>query len=205
MASRGIYTAAVGSQTLDLPVIDLSDSLTIALLITVDHGVGFATKAGRELAERLADLEIDIIVSVATMGIPLAIETTKALGLDDYVILHKTQKIHLADGEWEAVKSITTDANQRLLFDRARISAVAGKRVAIVDDVISTGASIVAALKLVRKVGGNPVALGCLVTEGNAWRELLGEDAALVTALGAIPLFHWAEDGSLAEGTSPQP
>ena len=205
MASRGIYTAAVGSQTLDLPVIDLSDSLTIALLITVDHGVEFATTAGRELAERLADHEIDIIVSVATMGIPLAIETTRALGLDDYVILHKTQKIHLADGEWEAVRSITTDANQRLLFDRARIAAVAGKRVAIVDDVISTGASIVAALKLVRKVGGNPVALGCLVTEGDAWRESLGGDAALVTALGAIPLFHWAADGSLAEGTTPEP
>jgi adenine phosphoribosyltransferase len=190
----------VGSQELQLPIIDLSESLTIALLITVDHGVGFASQAGRELAERLAELEIDIIVSVATMGIPLAIETTRALGLDDYVILHKTQKIHLADGEWEAVRSITTDANQRLLFDRARIGAVAGKRVAIVDDVISTGASIVAALKLVRKVGGNPVALGCLVTEGDAWRESLGEDATLVRALGAIPLFHWDADGQLAEG-----
>ena len=86
--------------------------VTIALLITVDHGVEFAAQAGRELAELLRELEIDIIVSVATMGIPLAIETTRALGLDDYVILHKTQKIHLADGEWEYVRSITTDANQ---------------------------------------------------------------------------------------------
>ena len=138
------------------------------------------------------------------MGIPLAIETTRALGLDDYVILHKTQKIHLADGEWEYVRSITTDANQRLLFDRARIAAVAGKRVAIVDDVISTGASIVAALKLVRKVGGEPVALGCLVTEGEGWRESLGQDAELVRSLGAIPLFHWSEDGRLVEGRSSQ-
>jgi adenine phosphoribosyltransferase len=202
MASRGTYAAAVGSQRLDLPIVDLSDSLTIALLITVDHGVGFAATAGEELAERLRDLEVDIIVSVATMGIPLAIETTRALGLDDYVILHKTQKIHLADGEWETVKSITTDADQRLLFDRARIAAVAGKQVAIVDDVISTGASIVAALKLVRKVGGNPVALGCLVTEGDAWRESLGADAQLVRALGAIPLFHWDESGELVEGVA---
>ena len=200
MASRGSYSTRVGSQQLDLPIIDLSESLTIALLITVDHGVEFAAQAGRELAAQLRELDIDIIVSVATMGIPLAIETTRALGLDDYVILHKTQKIHLADGEWEYVRSITTDANQRLLFDRARIAAVAGKRVAIVDDVISTGASIVAALKLVRKVGGEPVALGCLVTEGEGWRESLGEDAALVRALGAIPLFHWAEDGTLVEG-----
>jgi adenine/guanine phosphoribosyltransferase-like PRPP-binding protein len=193
------YLTKVGSQTLDLPVVDLSDSLTIALLITVDHGVSFAATAGEELAAQLKDLDIDIIVSVATMGIPLAIETTRALNLDDYVILHKTQKIHLADGEWEAVRSITTDANQRLLFDRARIGAVKGKRVAIVDDVISTGGSIVAALKLVRKVGGEPVALGCLVTEGSAWQASLGEDAGLVRSLGSIPLFHREADGSLVE------
>lgn len=193
------YVTQVGSQSLNLPVVDLSESLTIALLITVDHGVDFAAKAGEELAAHLKTLDVDIIVSVATMGIPLAIETTRALGLDDYVILHKTQKIHLADGEWEAVRSITTDANQRLLFDRARIGAVKGKRVAIVDDVISTGGSIVAALKLVRKVGGEPVALGCLVTEGSAWKESLGEDAGLVRSLGQIPLFHREKDGGLIE------
>ena len=193
------YLTKVGSQTLDLPVVDLSDALTIALLITVDHGVSFAATAGEELAAQLKDLDIDIIVSVATMGSPLAIETTRALDLDDYVILHKTQKIHLADGEWEAVRSITTDANQRLLFDRARIGAVKGKRVAIVDDVISTGGSIVAALKLVRKVGGEPVALGCLVTEGSAWQASLGEDAGLVRSLGSIPLFHRDADGCLVE------
>ena len=193
------YVTQVGSQTLNLPVVDLSETLTIALLITVDHGVSFAGVAGEELAKQLGDLKIDIIVSVATMGIPLDIETTRALNLDDYVILHKTQKIHLADGEWETVKSITTDANQRLLFDRARIGAVKGKRVAIVDDVISTGGSIVAALKLVRKVGGEPVALGCLVTEGSAWKESLGEDAGLVRSLGSIPLFHRESDGSLIE------
>jgi len=203
MAARGIYRARIGSQELDLPVIDLSDSLTIALLITVDHGIGFAEQAGRDLATKLEDLGVEVIVSVATMGIPLAIEATRALGLDDYVILHKTQKIHLADGEWEAVRSITTDAQQRLLFDRARIKAVEGKRVAIVDDVISTGGSIVAALKLVRKVGGEPVALGCLVTEGEQWRASLGDDAHLVQALGSIPLFHWGDDGQLLEGSKP--
>jgi len=197
MPSKDTYQATVGSQVLDLPVVDLSSTLTIALLITVDHGVHFAETAGIELAAELNDLNVDIIVSVATMGIPLAIETTRALGLDDYVILHKTQKIHLADGEWEAVKSITTDADQRLLFDRARISAVQGKRVAIVDDVISTGGSIVAALRLVRKVGGEPVALGCLVTEGDAWKTALGADAALVRPLGSIPLFHRDDLGNL--------
>jgi len=90
------------------------------------------------------------------MGIPLAIEVSRALGLDDYVILQKTPKIHLADAIAEPVKSITTGAPQRLLFDRARVAAVAGRRVGVVDDVISTGASLSAALKLLRSVEASP-------------------------------------------------
>ncbi len=102
------------------------------------------------------------------MGIPVAVEVTRHLGLDQYVILHKTPKIHLADAVSETVRSITTDAEQRLLFDRARIQDVANKRVAIVDDVISTGASTGTALRLLRGVGAEIVAIGTLVTEAVA-------------------------------------
>jgi len=147
----------------------------------------------------LAPFQPEIVVSVATMGIPLAIEVTRALGLDDYVILHKTPKIHLADAVTEQVKSITTASNQRLLFDRARLAAVKGRRVAVVDDVISTGGSTRAALNLMRRVEAEPIVIGTLVTEGNKWRHTLGEDAQLVRALGAIPLFRHREDGTLVE------
>ena len=195
MAQRQSFRAAIGSQYLDLPVVPLNEDLAVALLITVDHGVGFCEQAGRDLAEQLNDHKVEVVCSVATMGIPLAIEVTRALGLDDYAIVHKTKKIHLADGEWEPVRSITTSAEQSLGFDRARLHAVAKKRVAIVDDVISTGGSIRAATNLVRRVGGDVVALGCLATEGSAWRDSLGEDAALVVALGALPLFGPSPDG----------
>ena len=193
------YGATVGTQVLDLPVIDLNPELSIALLISVDHGVAFSTKAGEELGRRLAGRHIDVIVSVATMGIPLAIETSRALGLDDYVILHKTKKIHLADGESEPVQSITTAGEQRLILDTARLPAVRGRNVAVVDDVVSTGGSMGAAVRLVRRVGGNPVALGCLVTEGSSWKTALGADADLVGALGAIPVFSRGPDGELVE------
>ena len=199
MAHIGLHRSTIGSQEVDLPIVALSDTLAIALMITVDHGVAFCATAGGELAAELSDLEIEVVVTVATMGIPLAIETTRALGLDDYAILHKTPKIHLADGESEPVVSITTAGEQRLLFDAARVGAVAGKRVAIIDDVISTGGSIMAALRLVRRVGGNPVALGCMLTEGDAWRRALGDDAALVRSLGQIPVFARGSDGSLRE------
>ena len=152
-AADRTYTTTVGSQEVELPLVALSDELTIALLICVDMGVAFAETAGRELAELMRPAQPEIVVSVATMGIPLAIEASRALGLDDYVILHKTPKIHLGETWAEPVHSITTDKPQRLRMDPARVDAVRGRRVAVVDDVISTGASLPAALRLVRRIG----------------------------------------------------
>ncbi len=199
MTADRTYTTTVGSQRVELPLVTLSDELAIALLICVDMGVAFAHTAGTELAELLRPTEPEMVVSVATMGIPLAIEVSRALGLDDYVILHKTPKIHLGEFWSEPVRSITTDAEQRLRVDPARVDAVRGKRVAVVDDVISTGASLAAALRLVRRMGGEPVAVGALVTEGTGWRRVLGEEAGLVHALGTIPLFRPDGRGGLAE------
>jgi len=197
--AAGIYRAKVGTQEIDLPVIPITDELAIALLITVDHGVKFVERAGTELAERLASYDLEVVVSVATMGIPLAIEVTRALGLDDYLILQKTPKLHLRDAITEPVKSITTGAPQRLLFDSARVGAVRGRRVGLVDDVISTGASMRAALNLLQRVGAEPVAIGTLVTEAATWRRELGDKASLVHALGAIPVFRRDASGSFTE------
>jgi adenine/guanine phosphoribosyltransferase-like PRPP-binding protein len=198
-AADRTYTTTVGSQEVGLPLVALSDELTIALLICVDMGVSFAETAGRELAELMRPAEPEIVVSVATMGIPLAIEASRALGLDDYVILHKTPKIHLGEAWAEPVHSITTDTPQRLRLDPARLAAVRGRRVAIVDDVISTGASLAAALRLVRRIDAEPVVIGTLMTEGGGWRRALGQDAALVRALGAMPLFRPDASGGLVE------
>ncbi len=193
------YRVDIGSQRVELPLVSLSADLALALLITVDMGVEFMRRAGEELATLLAPSGVEIVATVATMGIPVAIEVTRALGLDQYVILHKTPKIHLADAVAEPVRSITTDADQRLLFDRARIGDVAGRRIAIVDDVISTGASTGAALRLLRSVDANVVAIGTLVTEGSLWRSSLGVDAQRVHALGSIPVFRPDGAGAFVE------
>src|SRR5271163_253142 len=121
MATDRTYSTTVGSQALELPLVPLSDDLTIALLICVDLGVSFAEVAGRELADLMRPAAPEIVVSVATMGIPLAIEVSRALGLDDYVILHKTPKIHLGDSLSEPVRSITTGSRQTLRMDPARV------------------------------------------------------------------------------------
>ena len=196
MTDDRTYPAMVGSQAVELPLVALSDDLTIALLICVDHGVAFAEVAGRELADLMRPAAPEIVVSVATMGIPLAIEASRALGLADSVILHKTPKIHLGETWSEPATSITTDKPQRLRLDPARAGAVRGRRVAVVDDIISTGASTLAALRLVRRLEADPVVIGTLMTEGGAWRAALGADADKVRALGAMPLFRPARPGS---------
>jgi adenine/guanine phosphoribosyltransferase-like PRPP-binding protein len=199
IAEPATYRTAVGSQTADLPLVRMSEDVTIALLICVDHGVAFSERAGRELAELLAPASPEVVVSVATMGIPLAIEVTRALGLDDYVILHKTPKIHLGNTYVEPVQSITTGSPQTLRLDPARVDAIRGRRVAVVDDVISTGASLDAALRLLRRVGVDPVVIGAFLTEGGEWRTRLGADADRVRTLGSIPLFGDGPDGTLVE------
>lgn len=195
----GTYRAAVGSQTVELPVVELGENLWIALLITVDLGVAFVERAGRDLAAALEPAGVEVVATAATMGIPVAIEVSRALGLDAYVVLHKVPKIHLRDALLEPVRSITTGPEQQLRLDRARLHVAEGKRVAFVDDVISTGSSAAAATRLLRQAGADVVAIGALVTETKAWRAALGDDAAIVTALGDMPIFRRAPDGSLVE------
>lgn len=192
------YRITVGSQVVDLSLVPLGERTAISLLMTIDHGVGFGEAAGADLAGLLADTRPEVIASAATLGIPVAIEVSRHLGLDDYLILQKTQKVHLADALSEPLSSITTEGSQRLLLDRRRIPAVAGKRVALVDDVIATGGSIAASARLLRAADAEIVAIGSYLVEGSAWRTALGDDAPLVRSLAAIPMFE-ADDGAWHE------
>jgi adenine/guanine phosphoribosyltransferase-like PRPP-binding protein len=188
------YRVQIGSQEVLLPLVPIAEDTAIALLMTIDHGIAFGEAAGADLADAIASAEPELVASAATLGIPVAIEVSRHLGLDDYLILQKTPKTHLGDALSEPLSSITTEAAQRLLLDRARIPAVAGKRVALVDDVIATGGSIAASASLLRAAGADVVVIGSFLVEGSGWREALGADATLVRSLGSIPLF--TTDGS---------
>ncbi|MCU1394014.1 MAG: phosphoribosyltransferase [Ilumatobacteraceae bacterium] len=193
------YRVQIGSQQIDLPIVPINPDLAISLLMTIDVGISFLARAGQDLADRIADTKPDIVVSAATLGIPVAIETSRALGLDDYLILQKTQKLHLADALREPLSSITTGGAQELLLDRARIPAVAGRKVALVDDVIASGGSMVASLRLLRSAGADVVVIGTLLREGNDWAGALGDDAGLLRSLGTIPLFGKDASGAWTE------
>ncbi len=201
---RATYRARVGSQELELPLAELSDDLSIALLITADVSIGFMEQAGRELAA-LLPRGVEVVATAATLGLPVAIEVSRALDLDDYLVLHKTPKIHLRDALVEPVRSITTGPVQALRLDRARLASVEGRRAAFVDDVVSTGSSAAAALRLLRRAGAEVAAVGALVTETSAWRQTLGPDASLVRALGSIPVFRRGSSGELVESWDDRP
>lgn len=189
------YPAQVGSQVRDVPLIPVADDLAIALLITSDHGIRFIARAGEELAALLEPLRPEVIATNATLGLPVAIEVTRALGLDEYLLLHKTPKIHLADAFTEPLSSITTEGRQMLRLDRAKQALVQGRRVVLVDDVVSTGGTIAAGCRLLRSAGADLVGIGALLIEGTAWQDTLGDDAPNVRSLGTLPLFHPTEDG----------
>jgi len=187
------YTVDIAGAPVELPIVPINQRLAIALLMVIDMGVRFGERIGAALAQRLARLEPDIVVGTATLGIPVAIEVSRRLGLDRYVILQKSPKIHLADALVQHVQSVTSAGAQRLLLDRRAIPLLAGKRVAVVDDVVATGSSLAAALALVRAAGGTIVRAGVILTEGHDWERALGADAELVEGLGHIPQFAIAD------------
>jgi adenine/guanine phosphoribosyltransferase-like PRPP-binding protein len=152
-------------------------------------GVRFGERIGGALAQKLRPLKPDIVVGAATLGIPVVIEVSRALGLDDYVIAQKSPKIHLADALMQELESVTSAGKQRLMLDRRAVPLLAGRRVAIVDDVVATGSSLAATFALARAAGGQIVGAGVILTEGHDWKKKLGADASLVQGLGHIPQF----------------
>ncbi|MEM7338870.1 MAG: phosphoribosyltransferase family protein [Actinomycetota bacterium] len=189
------YPVAVGSQSAELPIVAMSESLAIALLISVDFPLSFIETAGLELADKVRSHQPEVVVTAATMGIPIAWATARALGHDSIVVLHKTPKNHLADALVEPLSSITTTGEQMLRLDRKRAPLLAGRRVAFVDDVVSTGGSAAAGMRLIDAAGGSVCTGAALLVEGDGWRERLAPHTANMEALGSIPVFVPAGEG----------
>jgi adenine/guanine phosphoribosyltransferase-like PRPP-binding protein len=183
------YVVDIAGEPVTLPIVPLNQKLAISLLMVIDMGVRFGERIGKALAARLGPLKPDIIVGAATLGIPVVIEVSRALGLDDYVIAQKSPKIHLADALAQELESVTSAGKQRLMLDRRAVPLLAGRRVAIVDDVVATGSSLAATFALARAAGGQIVGAGVILTEGHDWKNKLGADANLVQGLGHIPQF----------------
>lgn len=174
------YTLHVAGLTRELPLCAVDDKLDIAAFIMFGD-VELTVNCARELAKFAP--EHDVIITAEAKGIPLAYEMAKQLGANRYLIARKGPKVYMKNPISVEVKSITTEKVQRLYIDRDDAECMSGKRVLIVDDVISTGESLSAIEKLVEQAGGNIVGRMAVLAEGDAQKR---ED---ITYLEPLPLF----------------
>ncbi|MBE7011016.1 MAG: adenine phosphoribosyltransferase [Ruminococcaceae bacterium] len=164
----------------ELPLCKVNDELQIAAFVMFGD-VELTEKAAAALLE-LAP-EHDIIITAESKGIPLAYEMAKQSGNNNYVVARKAPKLYMRDVVYTHVKSITTVAEQLLCIGSDEAALLKGKRVLIVDDVISTGGSIASVVQLVNQVGGNIVGKMAVLAEGDAMAR---KD---IIALQQLPLF----------------
>lgn len=187
------YTVDIAGEPVALPIVPINKQLAISLLMVIDMGVRFGERIGKALAQKLTPLEPHIVIGAATLGIPVVIEVSRALGLDQYVIAQKSPKIHLADALVQELESVTSTGKQRLMLDRRAVPLLAGRRVVVVDDVVATGSSLAATFALARAAGATIVGAAVILTEGHDWKKKLGADAGLVHGLVHIPQFSLAD------------
>ena len=183
-----VYRMHVAGLERDLPICKVTDTLYIAgFVIFGDQELTVA--CARELLKRAP--EYDYIITAEAKGIPLAHEMARQAGDAKYVLARKAPKLYMTDLFSSTVKSITTAKEQTLYLDGADAKLMAGKRILIVDDVISTGESLLALEHLVEKAGGIICGRMAVLAEGDAQNR---ED---LIYLEKLPLFN--PDGTVME------
>lgn len=185
---KEFYTIEIAGIKRDLELFPISDSLYIAGFIM--FGDVEITKACAEALLKQAP-EHDIMITAESKGIPLLYEMARQSGAENYIVARKSKKLYMKDVVYTEVDSITTENKQRLCIGREEIDALRGKRVLIVDDVISTGESLAALEGLVNNVGGTIVGKMAVLAEGDA----IGRED--ITYLAPLPLFD--KDGNPIE------
>ena len=174
------YTLHVAGLTRKLPLCPIGENLNIAAFVL--HGdVELTERCAAELL-KIAP-EHDVMITAESKGIPLVYAMARQSGQYRYVLARKSVKLYMRNVVKCEVKSITTSAPQTLYIDGDDAEYLKGKRVLIVDDVISTGESLHALESLVKQAGGNIVGKMTVLAEGSA------ADRKDILFLAKLPLF----------------
>ena len=180
------YRMTVAGLERDLPICPVNDKLSIAgFVIFGDQELTVA--CARELLKRAP--EYDYILTAEAKGIPLAHEMARQSGDAKYILARKGPKLYMRDIFSVTVHSITTAKEQKLYLDGADAALMKGKRILLVDDVISTGESLKALEALAEKAGGQICGRMAILAEGDA------QDREDLIYLEKLPLFH--PDGTI--------
>lgn len=177
------YTMNIAGVERSLPLFPINESLQIAAFIM--FGDVEITKASAAAILKKVP-EYDIMVTAECKSIPLIYEMARQTNADNYIIARKGPKLYMKNIITTDVDSITTAHKQTLCIGEADVEAIRGKRVLIVDDVISTGESLAALEELVVKAGGLIVGKAAVLAEGDAANR---DD---IIFLEKLPLFDKA-------------
>ncbi len=178
---RESYPIEIAGVQRELPLFEVQPGLKIAIL-NILGDTELVEACARVLAQRFASIPYDCLVTAEAKSIPLAyalsVHTSKP-----YVILRKRYRSYMGAALSVETLSITTGQPQSLYLDEKDQEILRGKRVVILDDVISTGSTLYGMRRLMEKVGAEVVAEGAILTEGEPsnWPRVI--------SLGHIPLF----------------
>ncbi|MBR3107988.1 MAG: adenine phosphoribosyltransferase [Clostridia bacterium] len=182
------YPMRVAGLTRDLPLCKVTDDLYIGAFV-IFGDVELTVACARELLKKAP--EYDVLITAESKGIPLAYEMARQAGTNRYLLARKSPKLYMRNVFTVKVNSITTAKEQMLCIDQDDVDFMQGKRVLIVDDVISTGESLRAVEELVKQAGGQVVGRMAILAEGNATTR---DD---IIYLEKLPLFN--PDGTVKE------
>ena len=175
----GAYKMTIAGLERELPLCPLNDKLDIAAFVMFSD-VEITVASAQELLKKSPDF--DIILTAESKGIPLGYEMSRQSG-KPYVVARKSVKVYMTDPIAVTVKSITTAAEQTLYLSKEKADMIKGKKVLIVDDVISTGESLKALEELVTEAKGNISGKAAVLAEGDA------ADRDDIIYLEKLPLF----------------
>ena len=182
------YHMRIAGLERDLPICPVNDNLSIAgFVIFGDQELTVA--CAKELLAKVP--QYDYLITAEAKGIPLAHEMARQAGNAKYLLARKAPKLYIRDIFSVAVNSITTANEQRLYLDGADAALMKGKKILLVDDVISTGESMSALEALVAKAGGIICGRAAILAEGDA------QGRPDIVYLEKLPLFH--PDGTIME------
>ncbi len=182
------YKMNIAGLDRELPICRVTDDLYIgAFVIFGDQELTVA--CGKALLEKAP--KYDYLITAEAKGIPLIHEMARQNGDKKYMLARKYPKLYMTGVFEVTVNSITTDKVQKLYLDTADAEMMKGKKILIVDDVISTGESLRAIEKLVEKAGGEICGRMCILAEGDA------QNRPDLVYLEKLPVFN--ADGTVKE------
>ncbi len=181
MTHRDTHTVEVAGLVRRFPLFEVAPGVRIAVFNML--GDTYVVKAGAAaLAERLRHVHAEVLLTAEAKSIPLIYEMSALMGLP-YVVLRKAYKSYMGQAISAETVSITTGTPQTLYLDEKDRDLIRGKRVIVVDDVISTGSTLNGMEKLVIKAGGHIAQVAAIFTEGEGeWSH--------VVALANLPVFR---------------